>query len=172
MCALEPACNQRRHEHEIVTADLLEKRLHIAIRGQQDAERTAARLEGQLESARVAAKARRIEIGQILTEARPAFPGKGRPRAGAEPWSAFLARAGLDERTAHNYMAEFRDREQFGKRFPNSRAAITPHGRAAAQPRGRRTTRSPPGYVTEATARITTETTSRPRDRGATWPAR
>lgn len=88
---------------------LCAEQIIVARGAQADAERSAERFAGQLQNARGAAQARRLDIGRLLVEARKNFPARGPARAGSETWGRFLARCKLDDSTADRYMVEFSD---------------------------------------------------------------
>lgn len=89
-----------------IDIDLIAEQIITALADHRGIGTRIARLEGQLEDARGAARMRRIEIGQLLTKARGAWPASG-PKA--KGWSEFLARVKLDDSTAVRYINEFRD---------------------------------------------------------------
>ncbi len=103
-----------------IDLDLIEAQIAVALKGQADAERTAERHEQAATSAREAARMRRMEIGQLLTRARPAWPKSGPTSKG---WGVFLARHGIDDATARRYMDEYRDPAGFAHRERNDPAS-------------------------------------------------
>lgn len=91
----------------------LEAQLVVAIREHNQAQRSIGILEGELQTARGAAKMRRIEIGTLLNKIRGAWPQRG-PKA--KGYGEMLARLKLDDATAHRYAEEARDPEGFAQR--------------------------------------------------------
>ncbi len=90
--------------------DLIASQIHDALAGLHSSETEAERNDSLVlryataaENARSVAARWRIEIGALLLQARPAWPGRG---PGAKGWSEFLARVAIDDATARRYMAE------------------------------------------------------------------
>lgn len=96
---------------------LLEKQIAVAINAQRDAEQSAERHEKLATTAREAARGRRLEIGGLLLDARPAWPERG---PNAKGWGEFLARVGLEQQTAHRYMQEAADPDGFARSNGNA----------------------------------------------------
>jgi len=97
-----------------VDLDLIGKQLDVALAGRADAERTTERHEKAAAVSRETARMRRLEIGQLLTRARGAWPARGpAPNGVAGSWAEFLAAHKLDDATARRYMDEYRDPEGF-----------------------------------------------------------
>lgn len=92
---------------------LIGQQLSVALAGKLDAERTAERHDKAGAAARESARMRRLEIGQLLCKARPAWPERGPTAKG---WGAFLAQHGLDDSTARRYMDEYRDPAGFAQK--------------------------------------------------------
>lgn len=68
-----------------------------------EAEVATAKLEVRLTESREAARARRLELGLMLTRARQQLPARGTSTNG---WRAYLEAIEMAESTAHRYMAE------------------------------------------------------------------
>lgn len=96
-----------------VDVDLCEKQILVALAGERDAESSAKRHQQQADAARATAKARRLDIGRLLCKARGAWPERG---PNAKGWGEFLKRVGIDDSTAHRYIAEYRDPEGFAQK--------------------------------------------------------
>lgn len=67
----------------------------------QRAERHETEAEARMVDARETAAQRRLELGRALLDARRAWPARG---PNARGWGEFLAREGIEERTARRYM--------------------------------------------------------------------
>lgn len=114
-----------------VDIDLCAEQIIVARADLLRAERSIERIRGQLDDAVGTAKMRRIEIGRILSKARPTWPQRG---PNAKGWTTFLERVKIDDSTAHRYMEEFRDPVAFSQKTrgkPGDSAAIDPGSEAA-----------------------------------------
>lgn len=100
-----------------IDLDLIGKQLDVALSSRADAERTTERHEKAAAVSRETARMRRLEIGQLLTQARGAWPARGPAPKGVEgSWAGFLAAHKLDDATASRYMAEYKDPEGFAQK--------------------------------------------------------
>lgn len=93
---VESVVDVRRYERSVVSA-------LIAFR---DAESRHAASVTREESDRETATQRRLHLGKELHDAREAWDRA--PGSFSETWRSFLARVGVEDRTARNYIAEYK----------------------------------------------------------------
>lgn len=86
----------------VVDIKQLSKRIAAAHIALQDADRVVDRVDAQAAGARAEQGRRRLELGEMLVEARKQWPARG---PNAKGWGEMLAIVGIEERTARNYMA-------------------------------------------------------------------
>lgn len=88
-----------------IDVDLIAEQILVKASEESQADASGARHEHLGAAARATAQQRRLEIGRLLTKARPAWPERGKPPAAVRgSWSDFLARVKMTQATAWNYM--------------------------------------------------------------------
>lgn len=83
----------------------------------QGIEKQIVRARGKLEEVIAAAKVRRLQLGQWLSQARATWPERG---PNAKAWGEFCARIKIPDSTARAYIAEYRDPSGFAERKAGS----------------------------------------------------
>lgn len=111
-------------EKQQVDVELLEQQCIVGYADLQTIEKRIVRTRAQLDDAIAAAKVRRLQLGQWLSQARTAWPERGPTAKG---WGEFCERVKIPDSTARAYIAEYRDPAGFAERKAGS---AKPEGRS------------------------------------------
>lgn len=107
-----------------VDVDLIAEQIIVAIGEMRAADKSALRHDQQATDARVVARDKRLTVGRMLARVRGAWPARGPAPANGSNWSDFLAKIGIAESTAREYMAEAKDPQGFADRQRNSKPTV------------------------------------------------
>lgn len=130
-----------------VDLDLIAEQIIVAASDERQANASGERHEGLAAAARATAQARRLEIGRLLSKARTAWPERGKPPPGVKgTWGEFLARVGMTQPTAWNYIElhkEHHARANDGRAAPQTRREAGLDNRPLADDRDAKPSNAP-----------------------------
>lgn len=151
-----------------VDIDALAEHCIVGYADLQGIEKQIVRARGKLEEVIAAAKVRRLQLGQWLSQARATWPERG---PNAKGWGEFCARVKIPDSTARAYIAEYRHPAGFAERKSGS---AKPDDQPDDDQTGPRVTPAPRESVlfTELTREQVADAIKRLKPEDRTWALR